>query len=135
MIIMPVPDFGSTLAQGAKRVFRMDRDMAERQVKLVREAYQSLGASKTTLEAIAGGQTSSLWTADGKSVELASMLTARYNATLVWRDALETRLDTARALLRQAIDETTSLDDDQQAYYIGLLDSADVVTTDGATAV
>lgn len=124
MIIMPMPDF-----HGSGRAFRMDRDMAERQVTLVVEAYSSLNASKATLEGIAKGQTTSVWTADGKSVELAAMLTARYNATLVWRDALEAQLDRARENLRLAIDDTTSLDEAQQAYYLGLLDGADDVTT------
>ncbi|MBW8762711.1 MAG: hypothetical protein JF592_09030 [Microbacterium sp.] len=130
MIIMPVPD-GSV----AKRMFRMDRDMAERQVKLVVDAYKSLAASKTTLQAVAEGQTTSVWTADGKSVELASMLTARYNATLAWRQALESQLDRAREILRLAIDSTTQFDEETQQRYIAMLDSADKVTTDGATAV
>lgn len=124
MIFMPVRD-----DQVTGRAVRMDRDMAERQVKLVVEAYKSLNASKSTLEGIAKGQTTAVWTADGKSVELAAMLTARYNATLAWRDALETQLDRARENLRRAIDDTTSLDEAQQAYYIGLLDGADDVTT------
>src|SRR6218665_1264685 len=105
MIIMPIPDLPV-----AKRLFRMDVDMAERQVNLVVDAYKSLGASKATLERVAAGQTSSVWTADGKSVELAAMLTARYNATLAWRNALEAQLDRAREILRLAIDSTTQFD-------------------------
>lgn len=134
MIMIPIPDAPGVRAV-SRKLAKMDRDMAERQVTLVMEAYQSLNASKSALSNVAAGQNAGAWTADGKSVELASMLTARYNATLAWRDALEAKLDRAREILRQAIDSTTEFDEETQRGYLAILDNVNGTGTDGKPAV
>ncbi|WP_448719451.1 hypothetical protein [Microbacterium natoriense] len=113
----------------------MNEAQAALQVKLVEDAYAALGASRKALEAIAQGQTATVWTADGKSVELAAMLTARYNATLAWGAALETQLDRAKENLVLAIDSTTKFDEEAQQRYIDRLNKADADASSGATAV
>lgn len=113
----------------------MNEMQAAQQVKLVEDAYAALGASRKMLEAIAQGQTASVWTADGKSVELAAMLTARYNATLAWGAALEAQLDRAKENLVLAIDSTTKFDEEAQQRYIDRLNKADADASSGATAV
>lgn len=113
----------------------MNEAQAALQVKLVEDAYAALGASRKALEAIAQGQTATVWTADGKSVELAAMLTARYNATLAWGAALEAQLDRAKENLVLAIDSTTKFDEEAQQRYIDRLNKADSDASSGATAV
>lgn len=113
----------------------MNEAQAALQVKLVEDAYAALGASRKALEAIAQGQTATVWTADGKSVELAAMLTARYNATLAWGAALEAQLDRAKENLVLAIDSTTKFDEEAQQRYIDRLNKADADASSGATAI
>ena len=112
----------------------MNEVQAAQQVKLVEDAYAALGASRKALEAIAQGQTATVWTADGKSVELAAMLTARYNATLAWGAALEAQLDRAKENLVLAIDSTTKFDEESQQRYIDRLNKADSDSAYGTTS-
>ena len=113
----------------------MNEAQAALQVTLVEDAYAALSTSRKMLEAVARGQTASVWTADGKSVELAAMLTARYNATLAWGAALEAQLDRAKENLVLAIESTTKLDEEMQQRYIDRLNKADADASSGATAV
>lgn len=113
----------------------MNEAQAAQQVKLVEDAYAALGASRKMLKGVAQGQTASVWTADGKSVELAAMLTARYNATLAWGAALEAQLDRAKENLVLAIDSTTKFDEEAQQRYIDRLNKADAdASSDTTTA-
>jgi len=113
----------------------MNEAQAALQVKLVEDAYAALGTSRKKLQAIAEGQTAAVWTADGKSVELAAMLTARYNATLAWGAALEAQLDRAKENLVLAIDSTTKFDEEVQQRYIDRLNKADADASSGTTSV
>lgn len=111
MIIM-IPDFG------------MDEDTAQTQIDLVKEAYEMLVESRSTLEQLAEGQTTSLWTADGKSVDLVAALSTRYQSALKWLDSIQLDLNTAFVNLDKAIQETNQLDADQKASYQNLLHKA-----------
>lgn len=109
MIMMMIPDFG------------MNEDTAQTQIDLIKEAWDTLVQSRATLEHLAEGQTSTLWTADGKSVELVEVLNARYAAAIKWLDAIQLDLNTAFVNLDKAIQETNQLDADQKVAYQNLL--------------
>lgn len=102
--------------------FAIDFDTAETQVGLVVEAYDALVKSRASLTDLGGGQTSAVWTSDGKSVALAAELATRYDSALKWLAALETELTDAAENLRLAISETSKLDDLQKAMYQAQLD-------------
>ena len=104
-----VPDFG------------MDEETAKSQIDLIAEAYDTLVKSNATLEHLAEGQTEVLWTADGKSVDLAAALTSKYNAALKWLESIQWDLNEAFVNLDKAIQETNQLDADQKAAYKTLL--------------
>lgn len=120
MVLKLIPDFG--VEQLVGKGFGMDKEAADNQVNLVVEAHNALEASREALVRLAEGQTTSMWTADGKSVPLASELTARYNAAIKWREAIQLELSLAAEKLRLAIRETTELDDNAQNWYISRLD-------------
>lgn len=100
-----------------QRFLEMDLETAESQVDRVVEAYDSVVSSRKVLGDLAEGQTSSLWTADGKSVALAAALTTRYTAAVKWLDAIEANLKAAAENLRLAIKETTQLNESQKDRY------------------
>ncbi|WP_307377176.1 hypothetical protein [Microbacterium sp. W4I20] len=102
----------------------MDEDTAQTQIDLVQEAYDTLVKSRATLEHLAEGQTTSLWTADGKSVDLATELSTRYQSAIKWLDSIQLELNTAFVNLDKAIQETNQLDADQKASYQNLLHKA-----------
>lgn len=104
-----IPDFG------------MDAETADTQIDLIRDARETLALSRETLEHLAEGQTPVVWTADGKSVDLAGALAAKYQAAMAWRDSIEHALDAAETNLLKAIDATNQLDADQKAAYRNLL--------------
>ncbi|MFT4157361.1 MAG: hypothetical protein QM630_05450 [Microbacterium sp.] len=133
--MLPVVPVISSFAAHAIRMVQLNKDEAGRQVKLIEDACASLGASKVQLEGVAAGQTTSVWTADGKCVELAAVLTARYNALLAWRDALDAQLDRAKENLVLAIDSTTKFDEATQQEYIDRLNKADAASTSGTGIV
>lgn len=109
MIMMMVPDFG------------MNEDTAQTQIDLIKEAWDTLVQSRSTLEHLAEGQTPALWTADGKSVDLVEVLNARYTAAIKWLDSIQLDLNTAFVNLDKAIQETNQLDADQKVAYQNLL--------------
>lgn len=108
-MIKIVPDFG------------IDEDTAKSQISLIEEARTTLDNSRATLVHLAEGQTPTLWTADGKSVDLISALTSRYQSALKWLDSIRADLENASVNLDKAIQETTQLDEDQKAAYQTLL--------------
>lgn len=124
MVLKLIPDFGveQLIGKSVGKGFGMDKEAADNQVNLVVEAHNALEASGDALVRLAESQTTSMWTADGKSVPLASELTARYNAAIKWREAIQMELNLAAEKLRLAIKETTELDDNAQAWYLSRLD-------------
>lgn len=124
MVNKLIPDFGigELLGKSFGKGFGMDKEAADNQVSLVVEAHNALEASGAALGRLAEGQTPTMWTADGKSVPLASELTARYTAALKWREAIQLELSSAAENLRAAIKETTELDENAQAAYLSRLD-------------
>lgn len=108
-MIKMVPDFG------------MDEETAKSQIDLIEDAHNALANSRATLEHLAEGQTETLWTADGKSIDLMTALTTRYNAAIKWLDSIQSDLNDAFVNLDKAIQETNQLDDDQKAAYQTLL--------------
>jgi hypothetical protein len=106
-----------------QRFLEMDLETAETQVDLVVEAYDSVVSSRKTLGELADGQTASLWTADGKSVALATALTTRYTAALTWLDAIEANLKAAAENISLAIKETTQLNESQKDGYYAQLET------------
>ena len=111
-MIMMVPDFG------------MDEETAQTQIDLIKEAWDTLVQSRSTLEHLAEGQTTSLWTADGKSVDLVTALSERYQSALKWLDSIQLDLNAAFVNLDKAIQETNQLDADQKVAYQNLLHKA-----------
>lgn len=104
--------------------FMMDKETADNQAELVLEAMETLATSAAALENLKEGQTAALWTADGKSVDLAAVLTARYASAVKWLAAIDLQLREAAVNLSKAIDETDQLDADQKANYQTLLYNA-----------
>lgn len=104
--------------------FKMDKETAALQVSLLVEAYETLADSRINLEELREGQTTSLWTSDGRSVALAKALTERYNSALAWLDAIQVKLNDAFDNLNQAIDETDKLDESQKDRYRAMLNAA-----------
>lgn len=90
---------------------QLDESMANSQLKLIAECKELLDKCEETSESLREGQTSLVWTADGKSVALAAALTSKYNASVKWLRELRKEVDDAAANLDQAIKETTLLDD------------------------
>lgn len=105
----------------AKR-FAIDFVTAKTQVALVVEAYDTLVASRASLTSLWNGQSSAVWTSDGKSVALANVVAAKYDAAVKWLDDLETVLTDAAENLRLAIDSTEKLDESQREAYRAQLD-------------
>lgn len=119
---MLIPEFG--IGQLLGKSLEMDADAATNQVKLVVDAHEALEKSYGALVILAEGQTTSIWTADGKSVPLAAELTAKYNAALKWYATIHAELIQAAENLSAAIKETTALDETSQAGYLSQLDEA-----------
>lgn len=109
--------------------FKMDADTAAVQVGLVRDAIETLADSRESLTRVGEGQTEAVWTADGKSVDLAVALRARYESAVKWLDAIESELNIARENLLKAIDETTDIDEASKQKYRTLLYKAEEPST------
>ncbi|MFD5224380.1 hypothetical protein ACFWHT_02025 [Microbacterium sp. NPDC058342] len=103
------------------QIMQLDEDSADLQVKLVLECIDKLNTCLETVASLEEGQTSLLWTADGKSVELTAALKAKYRAGGLWLQELHKQVEEARANLLQAIKDTKLLDDNQKAGYQDLL--------------
>jgi len=114
--------------------FVMAADEVERQRGVLRDAYETLIASRAELERLKSGPVSALWTEDGKSVELAAAFSSRYEAALKWLQGLETELQEASAALDMAVDDVTKLDE-QQASTHNALYRRTVGTTDSNRTV
>ena len=104
--------------------FKMDKETAAHQVSLLVKAYETLADSRLNLEDLKAGQTTSLWTSDGRSVALATALTERYKSALAWLDAIQVKLNDAFENLNRAIDETDQLDESQKDRYPAMLNAA-----------
>jgi hypothetical protein len=92
-------------------IMQLDASMANSQLKLIAECKELLDQCEETSENLREGQTSLVWTADGKSVALAEALASKYNASVKWLRELRKEVDDAAANLDKAIKETTLLDD------------------------
>ena len=90
---------------------QLDESMAQSQLKLIAECKELLDKCEETSANLREGQTSLVWTADGKAVELAAVLTSKYNASVKWLRELRREVDDAAANLDQAIKETKLLDE------------------------
>lgn len=96
--------------------------VARVQVALITECYDELSACVETAASLEDGQTSALWTADGKATELTAALKAKYHAAGSWLNDLSNKLDDACMNLKRAIAETEHLQDQQKAAYQRQLD-------------
>lgn len=103
------------------KVIQMNADNADFQVNRLQECVEALKSSQALMVQLREGQTAALWTADGKSVDLAEALRGRYRSAKLWLDELAKQLEEARVNLQTAIDETDQLDADQKIHYQNLL--------------
>lgn len=103
------------------KVIQMNADNAGYQVSRLQECVEALKSSQKLMEDLREGQTGTLWTEDGKSVDLTQALRGRYASAKLWLDELARQLEEARVNLDKAIDETDQMDADQKAYYQNLL--------------
>src|SRR5690606_24671723 len=92
-------------------IMQLDASMANSQLKLIAECKELLDQCEETSENLREGQTSLVWTADGKSVALAEALASKYNASVMWLRELRKEVDDAAANLDKDSKETTLLDD------------------------
>ncbi|GAA3932755.1 hypothetical protein [Microbacterium soli] len=120
MVIRVIPPGGG---------FGMNEDAVLRQITLIDEAQDTVDRSRLTMRELGQGQTALLWTADGKSVELAAALRTRYEAGERWLDAIAKDLATARENLHTAIEETRLLNDQQKEHYHNLLNRTGSTTS------
>lgn len=106
------------------KVIQMNADYAYSQVKLLEECVDALNSSEKVMVRLREGQTTALWTADGKSVALTQALQGGYNAAHLWLNELRLKLEEATVNLLKAIEDTDQLDDAQKAYYQTLVYNA-----------
>ncbi|MFD5213695.1 hypothetical protein [Microbacterium sp. NPDC058345] len=99
----------------AGKSFGMNADKADHQVKRLEECFEMLEQSRQTMADLGKEQTSTLWTADGKSVVLTAELRAKYRAAQLWLAAISKDIEEARINLQKAVDETDAMDDAQKA--------------------
>jgi len=102
----------------------MDRDTVEYQVQRVLSSAEAIGQAKKALASLQDGQTPTLWTADGKCVDLAGELKNRYHSSELAVNDILKRLVEIRDNLKKAIDETDQLDADQKQGYQVILANA-----------
>jgi len=102
----------------------MDREVVEYQVKRVLSSAEQIGKAKENLASLQEGQTPALWTADGKCVDLTSVLKERYHSSELAVNDILKRLFVIRDNLVKAIDETDQLDADQKQGYQVILANA-----------
>lgn len=115
--------------------FQLDEDTAMRQIKLVEDAQKIVDESRKTMADLGEGQTPSVWTEDGKSVDLIEELKRRYEASGHWLDSISADLAKARKNISKAIEETQLLDEQQKAHYQNLLYRTTGTTPNGPIAV
>ncbi|GAA2860803.1 hypothetical protein MIAR_22470 [Microbacterium arabinogalactanolyticum] len=92
-------------------IMQLDESMANSQLKLIAECKELLDSCEKASESLREGQTSLIWTADGKSVALAEVLTSKYNASVKWLKDIRKEVDEAAVNLDKAIKETKLLDE------------------------
>ncbi|MGB3373532.1 MAG: hypothetical protein WBA87_00130 [Microbacterium sp.] len=102
----------------------MDRDTVEYQIQRVLNSAEQIGQAKKALASLQDGQTSALWTADGKCVDLAGEFKNRYHSSELAVNDIIKRLVEIRDNLKKAIDETDQLDADQKQGYQVILANA-----------
>ena len=100
---------------------KLNADNADYQVRRLQECVDALRSSQKLMQNLREGQTATIWTADGKSVELTEALKGRYRSANLWLDELARQVEEARVNLEKAIAETDQLDADQKAHYQNLL--------------
>lgn len=125
MVIKMIPFAGAV---------HMDEDTVKSQIDLIVESQQTLNESLKTMADLRDGQTATLWTNDGRSVDLMKELRARYDAAQLWLTSIQEDLHEAAVNLDRAIKETTQLDADQKVQYQNLLHKA-IGTGPGPIAV
>ncbi|WP_309127393.1 hypothetical protein [Microbacterium sp.] len=103
------------------KIIQLDAEMADSQFKLLVECTEMLDKCQETAESLREGQSSLVWTADGKSVDLAAALTSKYNSSVLWLTELRKELREASENLDRAVKDTTLLDDTQKSQYQNLL--------------
>lgn len=99
----------------------LNAEMADNQLKVLKDCREILDTCRDALTGLREGQTSLIWTADGKSVELVQALQQKYDAGLSWLEKLERDVTEAAENLRKAIDDTVLLDENQKAAFQTLL--------------
>ncbi|SJN46173.1 hypothetical protein FM104_14635 [Microbacterium esteraromaticum] len=104
-----------------ERGIQLDLETAERQVKLLERCQQKLDESVEQMEELRVGQTEQVWTADGKSVDLAAKLTAKYLAGREQLNAIQKDIAEAHENLKLAIEETRLLDEEQKRAFAAML--------------
>jgi hypothetical protein len=100
---------------------QMDEDTVKNQIELIRDSQETLTASLKTMVSLGEGQTATVWTDDGRSVDLMKELRARYDSAQKWLTSIQKDLDEAAVNLDKAIKETTQMDEDQKVRYQTLL--------------
>lgn len=102
-------------------IIQLNREMADSQYKLLVECTDMLDKCQETAESLREGQTELIWTADGKAVDLAAALSAKYTASVQWLTELRNELREASENFDRAVKDTTLLDDTEKAQYQNLL--------------
>ena len=105
-------------------MIQLNAEMANSQSKLLVECTDLLDKCLDLTESLREGQTALVWTEDGKAVELAKVLTSKYESSVKWLTDLRKELLEAKENLDKAIKETTLLDEAQKASYQNLLYTA-----------
>lgn len=113
----------------------MDEDTVKSQISLILDSRQMLDDSMEAMQNLGKGQTATVWTDDGRSVDLMKELTARYDSAQRWLQSIREDLQEAAVNLDLAIKETTQLDEDQKVRYQNLLHQAVGNTPMGPIAV
>jgi len=104
-----------------KKIMRLDAETAERQLKLLDDCREMLQTSTESMRAIRDGQTGTVWTTDGKCVDLTDQLREKYLSGVKWLRALHADVDEAYVNLQQAIKETDLIDENQKVMYQNLI--------------
>lgn len=94
--------------------YKMNAEEADYQLKRIQECVDVVEACKQTIDKLDEGQTSTLWTADGKSIDLIDAIKARYTSSKLWLTELTRQLEEAHFNLQKAVDETDQMDAEQK---------------------
>jgi hypothetical protein len=105
-------------------LIQLNAEMANSQSKLLVECTDLLDECLSLAQSLGEGQTALIWTEDGKAVDLAKVLTSKYESSVKWLTDLQDELREAKENLDKAIKDTTLLDEAQKASYQNLLYTA-----------